>query len=103
MVVGIGHEQLPRTFALGQNHPNPFNPNTAIRYDVAQAGHVRLTIYNVRGQVVRSLVNEPRSRGRYTELWDGLGDRGEPMASGVYFYRLTAGAFEQTRKMVLLK
>ena len=94
---------LPGTFALEQNYPNPFNPQTTIAYHLAQAGPVQLTLYNVAGQVVRRLVDQAQVAGRYQATWDSRDDRGREVGSGVYFYRLTAGPFQQTRRLVLLR
>jgi len=95
--------QLPTTTVLHQNHPNPFNPMTVIRYEIAEPGRVRVQVYNVRGALVRVLEDRVREPGRYEVGWSGEDDRGDRVASGVYFYRLTAPGFSQTRKMVLLK
>jgi hypothetical protein len=89
--------------SLAQNHPNPFNPQTTISFSIAQRGNVRLNVYDVNGALVRTLANETRAAGAYDVTWDGRDDRGRAVASGVYFYKLTAGSFTQTRKMVLLK
>jgi len=96
---------LPKAFALGQNYPNPFNPSTTVAYDIPEGKEVqvRLNIYNVRGQLVRTLVNEVKSEGSYQVQWDGSSNNGQKVSSGVYFYRLVAGEFNQTRKMVILK
>jgi len=93
----------PRQTVLLQNHPNPFNPRTVIRYDLAEPARVILRVYDVRGALVRTLEDRDRPAGRYEVGWDGLNDRGERVASGVYFYRIVAGPFRATRKMVLLK
>ena len=94
----------PRTFALYANAPNPFNPSTVIRFDVPTTGvDVSLRIYDVAGRPVRTLVDGVASAGARTTTWDGRDDAGLSAASGVYFYRMTAGNFVQTRKMVLLK
>lgn len=95
--------ELPTAHALHQNYPNPFNPTTVIRYDVARAGAVRINIYNVRGALVRTLVDERREPGRYEVGWGGENNNGQRVSSGVYFYRLSAAGFTRTRKMVLLK
>jgi hypothetical protein len=90
---------------LDGNYPNPFNPTTTIKYSIAEPGHVSLRIYNAAGQLVRTLVDEeqaPQASG-FSKTWNGLNEHGQPVASGVYFYRLTAKNFEQTRKMVFLK
>jgi hypothetical protein len=89
--------------ALAQNTPNPFNPNTMIRYQLADKEHVTLAIYDANGQLVRTLVDETRPLGNNEVAWDGRSDAGLPVGSGVYFYRLTAGKFSEARKMVLLK
>jgi hypothetical protein len=94
---------VPMTAALYQNIPNPFNPRTVIRYDVAAPGHVSLRVYDVRGALVRVLEDRIRAMGRYEVDWNGDDGRGERVASGVYFYRLTTPGYSQTRKMVLLK
>ncbi|MCK5407381.1 MAG: T9SS type A sorting domain-containing protein, partial [Candidatus Krumholzibacteria bacterium] len=88
-----------------QNYPNPFNPVTTIHYGLKEPVQVTLEIFNVAGQRVRTLVDEqqaPRAGG-FTVRWDGMNDRGDSVASGVYFYRLRAGTFMQTRKMALLR
>jgi hypothetical protein len=90
---------------LAQNYPNPFNPVTTIRYSIRQRGHVSLKVYNVAGQMVRTLVYEtqnPRVEG-YATIWKGLNDSGESVSSGVYFYRLVAKEFTITKKMVLIR
>ena len=96
---------LPKAFALGQNFPNPFNPSTTIAYAVPEGDEVqvRLNIYNIRGQLVSTLVNEVKVAGNYQVQWDGSDNNGRQVSSGVYFYRIQAGDFSQTRKMVILK
>jgi flagellar hook assembly protein FlgD len=89
--------------ALHPNVPNPFNPTTTIAFDLASAGRVQLRIYDVTGKLVRTLVDESRPAGRYTETWTGIDVVGARVASGVYFYRLDAMGFASTRKMVLLQ
>jgi hypothetical protein len=88
---------------LEHNVPNPFNPTTTIEFAVAVPARVQLVIYDVAGRRVRTLVDGQRRPDVYSVTWDGVDDRGQRVASGIYFYRLTAGAFSQTRKMVLLK
>jgi hypothetical protein len=89
--------------ALEQNRPNPFNPTTTIDYAMARDGQVELSIYDVAGRRVRTLVNERQRADVYRVEWDGTNDGGQRVASGVYFYRIVAGKFTQTRKMVMLK
>ena len=103
-----GFDGAPQyTNVLEPNYPNPFNPTTHITFEVKTRGHVTLRIYNVAGQVVRTLVNEELAAGRYENrpfnVWDGTNDAGQEVGSGVYFYKLTATNFTQTRKLVLLK
>ncbi len=97
-------QSTPREFALHQNFPNPFNPDTTIKYDLAESADVTLQIYNVLGQVVRTLVaSEVQNAGRYQIRWNGMDDRGVPVSSGVYFYRISAGEFQNVQKLMLLK
>ena len=97
-------QTTPTEFALLQNFPNPFNPDTTIGYELAESADVTLQIYNVVGQVVRTLVAaEPQSVGRYQVRWDGMDDRGTPVSSGIYFYQISAGKFQDVRKLMLLK
>jgi hypothetical protein len=95
--------EIPTTFMLFQNHPNPFNPNTAIRYQVPSPVRVRLVVYNLLGQAIRTLVDEEQAAGTFTAEWDGVNEHGVSVGSGVYVYRLEAGTFVQNRKMMLLK
>ena len=97
-------QTTPTEFALLQNFPNPFNPETTIGYELAESADVTLQIYNVVGQVVRTLMAaEPQSVGRYQVRWDGMDDRGVPVSSGIYFYQISAGKFQDVRKLMLLK
>ncbi len=89
--------------ALGGNYPNPFNPQTTISYDLKDTARVRLSVYNVKGQLVRSLVNTDQAAGRYRVVFDGRDDRGNPLSSGIYLYRYTAGRYSSTRKMILMQ
>jgi hypothetical protein len=90
-------ENLPKCFSLGQNYPNPFNPVTRIKYQIPSTSHVTLTMYDVLGREVATLVDEVKQPGRYTVTWDAGG-----VASGVYFYRLQAGNFVDVKKMLLV-
>ncbi|MBK7141455.1 MAG: T9SS type A sorting domain-containing protein [bacterium] len=94
---------LPKWYAIEQNYPNPFNPQTEIRFSVPSRSDVRLTVYNVAGQLVRELMNEEVPAGTFVASWNGTNEQNQPVGSGVYFYRLEAGAFSSTKKMVLLK
>jgi hypothetical protein len=94
---------LPAKFALMPNYPNPFNPATTIRYEIASRTDVELRVYDVRGALVSTLVNKSQAPGAYSIEWNGTDDKGSPVSSGVYFYRITAGSFSDVRKMTLLK
>jgi hypothetical protein len=101
---GTQEPRIPKTFALDQNTPNPFNPTTVISYDVPEGGgHVTLRIYDVSGRLVRTLVDESQTPGEKRVTWDARNNRGETVATGVYFYRMKAPGFVKTRKMVLLR
>jgi hypothetical protein len=89
---------LPAVFALHQNYPNPFNPATRIRYEVPERTHVTLKVYDLLGREVAALVDGEMGAGKYTASFDGAG-----RASGVYFYRFTAGGFSETKAMVLTR
>ena len=91
------------TNSLDQNMPNPFNPATTIRYSIAHDENVSLVVYDVAGRQVRTLVENRQRADVYKVTWDGVNDNGERVASGMYFYKLAAGKFVETRKMMLLK
>jgi len=93
----------PYIWKLDQNHPNPFNPMTTISYELTTESHVRLTIYNVRGELVKTLMDETQLAGRHSLYWDGRDNRGVEVASGVYFLRLLSAQGELTRKMTLAR
>jgi hypothetical protein len=95
--------QAPAAFALAQNYPNPFNPETQISYSLPQDAHVVLTIFNIMGQKVKTLVDELQDAGYKSIHWDGKNDNGSQVASGIYFYRIQAGEYSQTKRMVLLE
>ena len=100
----VSAEPEPFRNSLAQNHPNPFNPTTTIAFTVKEQGPVSLNVYNVAGQLVRTLVNDNRAPGlAHTIDWNGRNNRGQQVSSGVYFYKLVAKGFTKTKKMVLLK
>ena len=101
--VAVNPEQTPRAFDLAQNHPNPFNPTTVISYSLASDCHVQVVISNVLGQMVRTVVDADQAIGSHSAVWNGLDDRGTPVASGIYLFRVQAGDFTQARKMVLMR
>jgi hypothetical protein len=96
-------EVIGGVLTLSQNHPNPFNPVTTIAYSIPEAGHVTVEVYNVCGQRTATLVDEHMSAGGHEVVWRGISDDGEPVGSGIYFYRITVGEFSTARKMILLK
>jgi hypothetical protein len=96
-------ERLPTSYALGQNHPNPFNPTTLIPYALPERARVTLEVYDTAGRRVRVIDDGDQEPGYRTLEWDGTNDAGVAVASGVYFYRLRAGSFSATRKMVLVR
>ena len=95
--------QIPVATSLNGNYPNPFNPETTISFSLKEPANVSIEIYNVQGKLVRTLVNEERTAGNYTVIWDGRDSGGRNVASGVYYYRMRAGKYSSTRKMIMLK
>ena len=96
-------DAIVSTFELGQNYPNPFNPETRIEFTLPRRSMVVVTIYNLLGQQIRQLVNQEYSAGNHKVTWDGKSSQGVQASTGIYFYRLKAGSFVETKKMVLLK
>ncbi len=94
---------LPTAYGLSQNYPNPFNPETWISYQLPEENQVTISIYNIKGQLVKVLVDETLPAGAYRTRWDGRNEHGHPTASGVYFCRMNSSAFTHTIKMILLK
>ena len=94
---------LPSVFALAQNYPNPFNASTRITFQVPGLSRVELRIFNIRGQEVKTLLDENKTAGDHVLLWDGTDDRGEAVASGIYFCQMWAGEYRRTQKMLLLR
>jgi hypothetical protein len=98
--VGVEEQsvKIPQQFNLGQNHPNPFNPSTTIRYELPKSSEVRLSVYDILGREVSVLVNERRDAGVHEVKFDGSN-----LASGVYFYRLQTGDYVASKRMLVLK
>ena len=94
---------LPEEYSISQNHPNPFNPETTIAYALPEDADVSLIVYNVLGQPIRTLVSHRKAAGQYRAVWDSWDDFGRQVASGIYLYRILAGEFIETRKMLILK
>ncbi|KAA3597653.1 MAG: T9SS C-terminal target domain-containing protein [Calditrichaeota bacterium] len=100
------NEEIAQTkldYVLAQNFPNPFNPNTQINFQIAKTQDVKLEVYNLKGELVKELVNENLSKGSHSTNWDGTDSFGNQVSSGTYFYKISAGTFTQTNKMILLK
>ncbi|UCD63093.1 MAG: VCBS repeat-containing protein [Candidatus Zixiibacteriota bacterium] len=100
---GSANQVLPKRFVLQQNYPNPFNPRTTIRYSLPARADVRITVYNLLGQRVKEFDEGAKPAGEHSVIWDGRTDGGSLVATGVYFYRLYAGDFTESRKMLLVK
>jgi flagellar hook assembly protein FlgD len=94
---------IPDKFGLSQNCPNPFNPITSIDFSIPVPSNVRLDIFNITGSKVATLIEGRLEAGQHRVSWDSKGSDGRPLASGIYFYRLKAGEFTDTKKMMLLK
>lgn len=93
----------PSTFELDQNYPNPFNPTTQIRYQLSKASHVSIKVYNILGEFVTTLVDNNEMPGYHSVQWNGLNSNGSHVSSGIYLYRMIAGSYTKTMKMILLK
>jgi len=95
--------KVPKEFALKQNHPNPFNPETEITFDLPKSSQVTLTIYNMLGQPIRTLINNKMPAGSHKVIWHGLNDTGQPMPSGIYIFIMESGSFQQIKKALLMR
>jgi hypothetical protein len=102
-VLGIDGAAIPDVYALHQNYPNPFNPITRINYDLPEDALVNITIYDMMGREVKTLINSEQSAGYRTTRWNATNHIGQPVSAGLYLYVIQASNFRQTRKMVLLK
>ena len=100
---GIDNDVLPYKFALHQNYPNPFNPVTTLRYDLPEDAMANITIYDMMGRQVSTLVNRKQTAGYKSVQWNATNNAGSPVSAGIYLYMIQAGEFRQTKKMVLLK
>jgi hypothetical protein len=94
---------LPERFNLHQNYPNPFNPVTTLRYDLPNNSLLTIIIYDMLGREVKTLINQTQNGGYKSILWDGTNDHDHSVSSGVYLYRIQAGNYMRSKKMVLLK
>ena len=93
---------LDQTSLIG-NYPNPFNPSTTISFTLSQSENITLNIYNIKGQHVRTLINEIKEAGRYSIVWDGIDEKNNNVSSGIYFYRFETSSKIETKKMLLMK
>jgi hypothetical protein len=94
---------LQAAFGLGQNYPNPFNSSTRIKFSLPKREHLQLTIYDILGREVRTLIDDDRPAGNYDIFWDGRNNDGDDIASGVYLYQIRTSDFASTRKLLLIK
>ena len=102
-VLSIDGDLIPEVFALHQNYPNPFNPTTQIRYDLPEGTMGNITVYDMMGRQVKTLVNSLQTAGYKSVQWDATNDKNHPVSAGLYLYTIQAGEFNQTKKMILLK
>ncbi|MAV69894.1 MAG: hypothetical protein CMG04_03720 [Candidatus Marinimicrobia bacterium] len=102
-VLGLAGEQIPSVYALSQNYPNPFNPLTKIQYQLPEDNLVKLSIYDIMGRKIKTLVNSTEKAGYKTLIWDATNDQGSSVSAGMYIYTIEAGDFRKTKKMILLK
>jgi flagellar hook assembly protein FlgD len=96
-------ETLPEGYALLQNHPNPFNPETEIGFQLPEANHVVLRVYDILGQEIRTLADKTYEAGYYSITWNAKDNAGSPVSSGIYLYQIQAGSFRQVKKMSLMR
>ena len=99
----ISDKNLPEKYSLSQNYPNPFNPSTVISYSLPRQSDVTISIINLLGQNVRTIINENQVAGKHELIWDGTDQSGRAVASGIYFYQISSGGFTESKKMIMLK
>jgi len=103
VIVGVDEDLITLVTKLNQNYPNPFNPTTTINYSLKENSKISLNIYNIKGQKVKQLVSDYLSVGQHSVVWNGKDDNGKSVSSGIYFYKLKTGNYEETKRMVLIK
>jgi hypothetical protein len=96
-------QAVVKNFALFQNYPNPFNPTTRIDYEIPSSGDVDIKIFNINGELIKVFTRSNQPSGRYSVNWDGRNSNNQPVASGIYLYRVSFGNSVLTRKMLLIK
>ena len=94
---------IPKEFSLSQNYPNPFNSTTLIQYGLKENVNVKITVYDILGRVVKSLVNDYQDAGFRSVTWDGTDNSGSSVATGLYIYKIEAGDFVSAKKMLMIK
>ena len=99
----INNDEIPVFAVLGNNYPNPFNPETTINYEIKEAGIVCIEVFNIKGQIVKTLVNEYLTADNYSIVWNGTNANNESVSSGVYFYKMKSGTYISAKKMILMK
>ena len=102
-ILAVEEEFIPMQFSLHQNYPNPFNPVTTLRYAIPENGLVTITIYDMLGREVKTLINQTQDAGYRSVIWNATNDYGNPVSAGIYLYQIQTGEYLQTKKMVLLK
>ena len=104
IALGVGEGlSIPEVFSLHQNYPNPFNPVTTLRYDLPENSLVNITVYDMLGRQVKTLMAQTQDAGYRSIIWDATNDYGKPVSAGIYLYQINAGQYISTKKMVLLK
>ena len=102
-VLSIQDSHITNSFLIQQNYPNPFNPKTNITYNIPEEGLVKITVYDIIGNVIKNLVSKNQSSGSKSIQWNATNNQGQPVSAGVYLYSIEAEDFRQTKKMILLK
>ena len=101
--LGVEHVRIPQKYVLHQNYPNPFNPVTTLRYDLQENSLVNITIHDILGRQVKTLINQTQDAGYRSVIWNATNDYGKPVSAGIYLYQIQTGEYISTKKMVLLK
>jgi flagellar hook assembly protein FlgD len=101
--LALENDFIPLKYILHQNYPNPFNPITTLQYDLPENGLVNVTVYDMLGRQVKTLINQTQEAGYKSVIWNATNDYGKPVSAGVYLYQIQAGEYISTKKMVLLK
>ena len=96
-------DKLPEDYDLFQNYPNPFNPATTISYSLPENDYVEIKIYNIKGEMITTLLNQPQKAGNHQVVWNGCDESGNRVSNGVYYYQIKTDRFTMTKKMVLLR